>query len=93
MQANKATLDETMLSDDGIVHRFLQEHLLHWLEGLSLLQKTSESILMAQQLVSVIPVSMTILLRKIRTINPITIGRSAKWTAVWIRARRIPIHT
>jgi hypothetical protein len=64
MQAKNATLDKAMLSDDGIVHRFLQEHLLHWLEALSLLQKMSESILMAQQLVSVIPVSMTTQLRK-----------------------------
>jgi hypothetical protein len=64
IQANNATLDKTMLSDGGIVHRFLQDHLLHWLEALSLLQKMSESILMAQQLVSVIPVSMTTLLRK-----------------------------
>jgi NACHT domain len=68
MQANKAILDKAILCDGGIVHRFLQEHLLHWLEALSLLQKMSESILMAQQLVSVIPVSMAIK-KKIRTID------------------------
>ena len=33
------------LEDDGQVHVFLQKHLLHWLEALSLMQKTSEAIL------------------------------------------------
>jgi hypothetical protein len=60
MRPNMAVSDKAMISDGGIVHRFLQEHLLHWLEALSLLQKISESILLAQQLVSVIPVSMTV---------------------------------
>jgi len=36
---------ETRLQDDGEVHVFLQKHLLHWLEALSLMRKTSEGIL------------------------------------------------
>ena len=33
------------LEDDGQVHAFLHKHLLHWLEALSLIQKTSEAVL------------------------------------------------
>jgi len=33
------------LEDDGQVHAFLHNHLLHWLEALSLIQKTSEAVL------------------------------------------------
>jgi len=33
------------LEDDRQVHTFLQKHLLHWLEALSLMQKTSEAVL------------------------------------------------
>ena len=36
---------ETQLKDDGQVHVFLQKHLLHWLEALSLMRKTSEGVL------------------------------------------------
>lgn len=32
------------LYDNGIVHRFLQEHLLHWVEALSWIEQTSEGI-------------------------------------------------
>jgi len=32
------------LSDNDQVHQFLQEHLLHWLEALSWMQKISEGI-------------------------------------------------
>jgi hypothetical protein len=35
---------EAKLSDDDQVHKFLQEHLLHWLEALSWMQKVSEAI-------------------------------------------------
>ena len=37
---------ETSLLDDGQEHKFLKDHLLHWLEALSLMGKTSESVLM-----------------------------------------------
>jgi len=33
------------LEDDGQVHAFLQKHLPHWLEALSLMQKTSDAVL------------------------------------------------
>jgi hypothetical protein len=36
---------ETQLEDDGQVHVFLQKHLLHWLEALSLMRKTSKGVL------------------------------------------------
>ena len=35
---------EARLSDDDQVHKFLQEHLLHWLEALVWMQKISEAI-------------------------------------------------
>jgi len=36
---------EARLQDDGKVHKFLQEHFLHWLEASSLTGKTSEAVL------------------------------------------------
>jgi len=45
------------LRDDDQVHQFLQKHLLHWLEALSLTGKTSEGVLAIISLESVIPVS------------------------------------
>jgi len=45
------------LEDDGQVHAFLQKHLLHWLEVLSLMQKTSEAVLALISLDSMDPVS------------------------------------
>jgi len=45
------------LHDDDQVHQFLREHLLHWLEVLSLTGKTSEGVLAIISLESVIPVS------------------------------------
>ena len=35
---------DVQLQDNSRVHEFLQEHLLHWLESMSLLEKTSESV-------------------------------------------------
>ena len=48
---------ETQLQDDGQVHEFLQRHLLHWIEALSLMRKTSEGILAIASLGSMIAVS------------------------------------
>jgi hypothetical protein len=45
------------LHDDDQVHQFLREHLLHWLEVLSLTGKTSEGVFAIISLESVIPVS------------------------------------
>ena len=45
------------LCDDDQVHRFLQEHLLHWLEALSLMGKTSEGVLAISSLETCIQVS------------------------------------
>ena len=48
---------ETQLLDNGQVHVFLREHLLHWLEALSLMEKTSEGVLAISFLESFIQVS------------------------------------
>ena len=46
------------LCDDDQVHQFLQVHLLHWLEALSWMGKTSEGILAIHSLETLIPVSL-----------------------------------
>jgi NACHT domain len=48
----------TELYDDDQVHQFLREHLLHWLEALSWMGKTSEGILAILSLEAQIPVSL-----------------------------------
>jgi hypothetical protein len=45
------------LYDNDKIHQFLQEHLLHWLEGLSLIGRTSEGVLAVSALASHISVS------------------------------------
>ena len=45
---------ETRLVDDCEVHKFLQKHFLHWLEALSLIRKTSDSIRMVTVLQSMV---------------------------------------
>ena len=49
--------DEEELYDDGQVHRFLQQHLLHWLEALSWLGRLSGAIAYISQLQSLVCVS------------------------------------
>jgi hypothetical protein len=46
------------ISDRAHVHQFLQEHLLHWLEALSWMQKISEGILAIISLQSITKVSL-----------------------------------
>lgn len=50
---------ETQLLDNEQVHVFLREHLLHWLEALSLIGKTSEGVLALISLESLVAVSYT----------------------------------
>jgi len=45
------------LYDGDVVHKFLQKYFLHWLEALSLMQKTSEGVLAITSLESIIIVS------------------------------------
>jgi hypothetical protein len=45
------------LIDGGKIHKFLQEHLLHWLEAMSLLQKIPEAVEALHQLHSLLSVS------------------------------------
>jgi hypothetical protein len=48
----------SFLSDGGQVHKFLQMHLLHWFEALSLSGRLTDGVLMAQQLRSIVDVCM-----------------------------------
>jgi hypothetical protein len=48
---------ESLLCDDVEIYSFLQKHLLHWLEALSLMGRTSEGVLAIISLESHIPVS------------------------------------
>jgi hypothetical protein len=48
---------KTQLLDDGQMHMFLRGHLLHWLEALSLMRKTSEGVLAIISLESLVAVS------------------------------------
>lgn len=53
-----AQLNATILSDGGMVHEFLQAHLLYWLEALSWMGKTSEGIMAISSLEAQILVSL-----------------------------------
>ena len=46
-----------ILLDDGKAHRFLQKHLLHWLEAMSLLKKIPDAIAAIRKLQSMLTVS------------------------------------
>jgi len=50
-------LQRSELFDNNLVHQFLREHLLHWLEALSLMKKTSEGVLALISLDSMVAVS------------------------------------
>jgi hypothetical protein len=58
---------EEHVRDDGPIHRFLKDHMLHWIEAMSWLGKTSDVIHNIAALRSVIDVSRT----PIHTLNPI----------------------
>jgi hypothetical protein len=49
---------EIILSDNGFVHVFLREHLLHWFEVLSLVRKISEVVHAIASLESIVKVSI-----------------------------------
>ena len=46
-----------ILADNGIVHRFLQKHLLHWLEAMSLVEKMPEALTAMRKLHFMLDVS------------------------------------
>jgi hypothetical protein len=54
---SKTGHDEIGLGDNGIFHVFLKEHLLHWMEALSLLKGVSSGILAVNKLESFLRVS------------------------------------
>ena len=49
------------LRDNGLVHRFLLDHLLHWLEALSLIGQISEGVLVVRTLETMLSVSNSIM--------------------------------
>lgn len=51
--------------DDGLVHAFLRKHLLHWLEALGLIGKTSQGVRATASLESMVSVSYTLRAAKI----------------------------
>jgi NACHT domain len=58
---------EAQLEDNGKVHNFLRDHLLHWLETLSLIRETSEGVLAILSLESMVRVSgVSNILRKLQ---------------------------
>jgi hypothetical protein len=59
LQRSNATLH-----DDEQVHIFLREHLLHWLEALGLMKKTSEGVLAITSLESIVTVSNSLSVTK-----------------------------
>lgn len=56
-QLDKDEREHVGLCDGGKVHAFLREHVLHWLEALSLMRRMTEGILMLQILQSLMTVS------------------------------------
>jgi hypothetical protein len=50
-------LSNVKLSDNSLVHSFLRQHFLHWLEALSLIRKMSDSVLIIRSLESIPTVS------------------------------------
>lgn len=54
-------LELGLLDDGGQIYTFLEKHLLHWIEALSLIGKTSEGVLMVTKLESMLQVSNPIL--------------------------------
>jgi hypothetical protein len=52
-----------LCDDNGQIHKFLQQHFLHWLEALSLMGKMSEGVLMITVLQSMLTVSDFVLPR------------------------------
>jgi hypothetical protein len=57
------TRSNISLCDDGQIHKFIQEHFLHWLEALSLIGKISEGVFMITMLQSLLTVSDLVLSR------------------------------
>jgi len=55
--ANHLQRSEHQLCDDGRVHRFLREHLLHWIEALGWIRQSSEGIRAIASLESMVNVS------------------------------------
>ncbi|KAF2229457.1 hypothetical protein EV356DRAFT_475377 [Viridothelium virens] len=53
---------DSILLDDGKAHRFLQKHLLHWLEAMSLLRKVPNALAVIRKLQSILTKSKSILL-------------------------------
>ena len=57
--AQHILMSNSHLDDEGAVHKFLQKHLLHWMEALSWLGKASDVIHSLETLKSIVAVSHT----------------------------------
>ena len=60
-----------VLLDDGLIHNFLQSHFLHWVEAMSLIDKTSEAILTVTNLAALVDVGLRPILEVSISINNI----------------------
>lgn len=61
--------EKSGLCDDGIVHVFLQQHFLHWLEALSLMKEISKGVKMVSMLKSMLEVSHSNLSYTVREVD------------------------
>jgi hypothetical protein len=63
---NHLTRSDINLCDNGQIHKFLQQHFLHWLEALSLIGKMSEGVFMITALQSMLTVGDFVLRYNLR---------------------------
>ena len=84
---------EVQLEDNGKVHNFLRDHLLHWLEALSLIRETSEGVLAILSLESMVRVSdVSNMLKEAPTENIIQSDKSPHLSAFIHDAKRFTLN-
>ena len=84
---------EVQLEDNGKVHNFLRDHLLHWLEALSLIRETSEGVLAILSLESMVRVSdVSNMLKETPTENIIQSDKSPHLSAFIHDAKRFTLN-
>lgn len=60
LMSHDRRIEIRLLHDGGQIHSFLMKHLLHWIEALSLLGKTSQGVLMMTKLESMLQVCILV---------------------------------
>jgi hypothetical protein len=83
---------DAQLYDNDQVYQFLQAHLLHWLEALSWIRKTSEGILAIFSLEAQIPVSLLYSITKEFRLIYTKAGKSPNLQAFVHDAKRFVLH-